>query len=148
MQISEKGSYVLLIRMTAKKEVAVGILGPFTFQPGYYLYIGSALGGLNGRIKRHLRETKKTHWHIDYLLRYARILEVWWSLSEDRQECVLAQAARGLPEASVPLMGFGSSDCRCPSHLVYIPKRPQLAMLQSLCGDTIILKKLSMTDIK
>ena len=111
-----KGSYVLLIRLPQEQEVTVGSLGTLLFCAGYYAYVGSALGGLRGRLERHLRSEKRTRWHIDYLLQQARIEAMIACASEERAECRIAQALAARFEA-VP--GFGSSDCRCRSHLFF-----------------------------
>ena len=37
----------------------------------------------------------------------------------DRRECETATTVAGLPGGTRPVPGFGSSDCRCRSHLVY-----------------------------
>jgi len=110
------GTYVLLIDLPRKEEITVGRLGRITFPPGCYAYVGSAMGGLDGRIQRHLRkEGKKTHWHIDYLLWSARIKEVL-CIEGSRREC---EIARELSKRFRPVKGFGSSDCKCESHLFY-----------------------------
>ncbi len=143
-----RGSYVLLIYLDTGKRIEVGKLGVFDFPHGYYLYAGSALGGLRARVKRHFRKEKKLHWHIDYLLEQAKIIEVWAVLSEERLECHLARAARTLPGATVPVSGFGSSDCRCPAHLVHLPDRPQLEDFQTAIGKGVTLELLSNPDAR
>ena len=72
-----KGAYVLLIELPESAEIQVGHLGKIKFQTCFYAYVGSALGGVEARISRHLRKEKKLHWHIDYLLARARIKEVY-----------------------------------------------------------------------
>ena len=126
MSESSKGTYVLVLRLEGSEEITIGKLGTFTFPSGYYLYVGSALGpgGLEARLARHRRRGKKLRWHIDYLLERARLVEVWGVASTDRLECLWAQAARQLPGAEIPVPGFGSSDCRCPSHLIYLARKP------------------------
>ena len=62
------GTYVLLIELATAATIQVGRLGMLAFAKGYYAYVGSALGGLEQRIDRHLRTEKKLFWHIDYLL--------------------------------------------------------------------------------
>ncbi|MFQ6111832.1 MAG: DUF123 domain-containing protein, partial [Nitrospinota bacterium] len=94
----------------------IGNLGRLLFHPGHYAYVGSALGGLRGRLERHLRSEKKTRWHIDYLLRQAAIEAIVACPSEERTECRIARALAARFEA-VP--GFGASDCRCQSHLFF-----------------------------
>jgi sugar fermentation stimulation protein A len=100
-------------------EIAIGKLGRFTFPAGHYLYFGSAMNGLQARISRHLRSNKKLHWHIDYFLRKATIIDIWCVESEERLECRLRLEATRLPGASAPVKGFGASDCSCTSHLLY-----------------------------
>jgi len=121
-----KGTYALVLRLECSEEISVGKLGTFTFPAGYYLYVGSALGpgGLEARLARHCRRDKKLRWHIDYLLEHAQLVQVWSVASTDKLECLWAQTARGLPGAEIPVHGFGSSDCRCPSHLIYLARKP------------------------
>ena len=121
-----KGTYALVLQLERQEEIAIGKLGAFTFPAGYYLYVGSALGpgGLEARLARHRRRDKKLRWHIDYLLEHAQLVEVWSAVSTARLECLWAQAARQLPGSETPVPGFGSSDCRCPSHLIRLVRKP------------------------
>ncbi|HYY91084.1 MAG TPA: GIY-YIG nuclease family protein [Candidatus Dormibacteraeota bacterium] len=95
-------------------------MGPLQFPPGVYLYVGSALNTLEGRISRHLRKTKRKHWHIDYLLstRGVRILRIGRRPTTRDLECSISKAIEKLAFASVS--GFGCSDCICESHLYRI----------------------------
>ena len=68
--------------------------------------------------------SKKLHWHIDYLLQRAKLIEVWSVASEERFECKWSEVASRLSGAQVPVRGFGSSDCRCPAHLIYFSAHP------------------------
>ena len=43
-------------------------LSEFLLKKGIYIYTGSAKKNIDSRIKRHLSNSKKLHWHIDYLL--------------------------------------------------------------------------------
>jgi Uri superfamily endonuclease len=113
-----KGSYILLIELGEDELISVGRLGTIAFPRGSYAYVGSAMGGLEQRISRHLRKNKSLHWHVDYLLEKAIVKEVIICQSEERLECTIAQAlARKL--SFIP--GFGSSDCKCASHLYFAP---------------------------
>ncbi len=143
-----KGSYVLLIFLDDDASIVTGKLGTFTFPCGYYLYAGSALGGLRGRINRHLTKDTKPHWHIDYLLMYSRVVEVWVVLAEESLECLLAQTALSLPGATVSATGFGSSDCRCRTHLIHFLEKPELETFQTDVGPTITLERLSIPDAR
>lgn len=129
-----KGVYQLLIRLDKDETIPVGKLGTFTFPAGFYVYTGSAMGGLDARIARHLSKTKRFHWHIDYLLersaviRYAiRELEGWQVRGfegSESQECRLNSATLALEGARIPVKGFGSSDCSCHAHLVHFESEP------------------------
>jgi Uri superfamily endonuclease len=118
-----KGGYVLLINLPRAQNVPVGNLGSIRFAVGVYAYVGSALGGLEARIRRHLRTAKKKHWHIDYLLERAPVTRIIMAESGQRLECRLAARLSSRFEA-VP--GFGSSDCRCPGHLFFAPSPEEL----------------------
>jgi len=111
-----KGCYVLLIKLKENKTIQIGKLGKIYFKKGFYLYVGSALNGLEQRIQRHLKKDKKTYWHIDYLLLYAKIINVFYKESNKREECNIAKK---LDKIFSSITGFGCSDCRCKSHLLY-----------------------------
>ncbi len=125
MRRPTKGTYALVLHLECTEEITIGRLGTFTFPAGYYLYAGSALGpgGLEARLARHHRRDKKLRWHVDYLLERAQLVEVWSATSTDKLECLWAQAAQQLPGSETPVSGFGSSDCRCPSHLIYLTRK-------------------------
>ena len=118
-----KGGYVLIVELDAKKDIHVGSLGMISFLGGFYAYLGSALGGFKSRVNRHLTETKKPKWHIDYLLSEAKVLQVILCETERRLECLLS---RSLINKFSCVSGFGSSDCRCKSHLYFANDRHHL----------------------
>jgi len=120
------GIYHLLIYLPHDTTVEVGKLGSFHFPAGYYVYTGSALGGLESRIARHLRRKKRLHWHIDYLLQYGYIIDVITHRTAEHLECHFNQKILSLPNCKVPVEGFGSSDCSCPSHLIYFEEKPYI----------------------
>ena len=115
--LEDRGTYLLVVRLEGPESVAVGALGILPFPPGYYVYVGSAMGGLSSRLARHRRKSKALHWHIDYLL--ARVprgdIRTLAVRSRHRLECPLAREVAALAAGAV--RGFGSSDCPCPSHL-------------------------------
>ncbi len=117
------GAYILLLRLANGGEIAIGRLGVTLFRRGEYAYVGSAMGGLDTRIARHLRTEKKLHWHIDYLLSRAPVADVLEFESSARIECELSAALAGSDASTVPVRSFGSSDCGCPSHLYYFGER-------------------------
>lgn len=119
-------TYALVLRLEAPAEIQVGGLGRCAFQPGYYVYVGSAAKGLWRRLARHLRREKRLRWHIDYLTRIAAPVEVWCDLSLANQECLWARLLLRSDGATLAVRGFGASDCGCGGHLVCLPAMPHL----------------------
>ena len=111
-----KGSYVLLIKLPEAQTVTIGSLQALRYPCGYYAYVGSAMGGFKSRLNHHLKRNKKPHWHVDYLLQKASISSIILSETNNRVECTIAQALSSQFD-SIP--GFGSSDCKCRSHLFF-----------------------------
>jgi len=111
-----KGGYVLIIGLNTRRTIHVGSLGGISFPEGFYAYLGSALGSFKSRLNRHLTRDKKPKWHIDYLLSEATVSQLFLCDTERRLECILSQALVG---AFSFIPGFGSSDCRCQSHLYF-----------------------------
>jgi Uri superfamily endonuclease len=122
------GTYVLVLYLSHKAYLRVAHLGTHLFRAGYYCYVGSARGpgGLRARLSRHLRQQKKPHWHIDYLLPRAAVVEIWAAPSTERLECLCVQTLLSMPGAEIVVHGFGSSDCRCDTHLVYFSASPSV----------------------
>jgi len=116
-----EGAYLLFIRLKDDERMKIGKLGTFYFKKGLYVYTGSALKNLEGRIKRHLRKKKKIFWHIDYLLKSkkASIVAILIVESKEKIECKINNLIFSLPGAKVLIKKFGSSDCNCKSHLIY-----------------------------
>ncbi|MDH7478188.1 MAG: GIY-YIG nuclease family protein [Candidatus Bathyarchaeota archaeon] len=110
--------YVLIIKVNKNINVNVGALGKVNFDKGIYAYVGSAKKGLSKRIERHFRKNKPKFWHIDYLLSNSNVnvLKVF-TMQESFSEC---EVAKHVSEMGVPLRSFGSSDCKCMSHLFKI----------------------------
>ena len=115
-----RGAYCLCITVDDDIDVEVGALGMTVFPRGPYVYIGSALNGLEARILRHVETSrglrKVTRWHVDYLLREpeVHIESVYIRITDERVECTLAREVSSRGE---PVRGFGCNDCRCTSHL-------------------------------
>jgi|GEM_PF-203829 Uri superfamily endonuclease len=117
------GVYVLVLSLARAKRVTVGKLRTIQFALGFYAYVGSALGpGGFKRVARHLDVSagrNKTHkWHIDHLSAVAEIIGISEITTGDRIECEVARNL-ALNPVLTSITGFGSSDCRCSSHLFY-----------------------------
>ena len=111
------GAYALYLNIRKSMTLQVGSLKEGVFPSGRYVYVGSARKSIAGRIARHRRlaETKtgNIHWHIDYLLTNPGIDLIGEKIHAGRMECDVAREIASMPDASVPVRGFGSSDCRC-----------------------------------
>lgn len=115
---SDHGAYALYFSVEDAIKLPIARLNAPVLDPGVYVYAGSAFGpgGIRARVARHLRPDKKPHWHIDHLSRRIACIEV--RTRPGGRECTLVAdlLAEG---ATVPVSGFGSSDCRdCAAHLV------------------------------
>ena len=115
-----KGVYCLCIEVTDDLCLQIGALGLLGFLKGRYIYVGSALNGLESRVLRHISTGKgiynAIHWHIDYLLREESVSveAVYVRLSDEKIECEIAGKVSSHGSG---VKGFGCSDCRCDSHL-------------------------------
>ncbi len=138
---ADSGAYVLWIRLTEATELKIGRLDKITLIPGVYTYTGRASRNLRARLRRHLSREKKIRWHVDKLLAAgAEISRIWVYARHPEWECRINQLLKALPDASVPIPGFGSSDCTsgCPAHLLGHPKIASAEKLE-LQPDWIVL---------
>ena len=117
-----KGTYALLLHLPVSTSISIPRFGATAFAQGMYVYVGSAfgLGGIRARVGRHLRPSRKQHWHIDWLLPHMRVSGFWFSTAPIHMECIWCQLLSRLDGATIPVRGFGSSDCHagCPAHLI------------------------------
>lgn len=120
------GIYQLLIHLPKNASIIIGKKGRFRFPKGYHVYTGSALNGLEKRIERHLKKNKKRFWHIDYLLDFASIKEIFLFTNGKFDECALNLEMLEKPEAKIIMPKFGASDCSCPTHLIFFEKMPKI----------------------
>ncbi|MBL7161617.1 MAG: GIY-YIG nuclease family protein [Anaerolineales bacterium] len=142
---ADSGSYALFLTLSSPQTLQIGRLGAGFFPPGIYIYFGSARGpgGLRARLGRHLRGGGKSHWHID-ALRAVTEVKGFCYITDQKDtsfttpiECLWSQALAALPDTSVPLPGFGASDCRagCPAHLIALPVDKKKVL--SVYGDIL-----------
>jgi Uri superfamily endonuclease len=112
-------TYQIEIEVGRPLRIAVGRLGEFDFPAGCYVYTGSAKRGLDARIRRHLSDAKRLHWHIDYLLAMPGVRIAGISTTA-APECAANQRISG----AIVVRGFGSSDCTsgCGSHLKLVTR--------------------------
>ena len=100
-----KGVYCLIIFLNRDRVIRFG-KAKHLFKKGFYCYVGSALNSLEKRIERHLSKNKKKRWII----------------TDKKIECELSKKVQDMSDDLVPK--FGSSDCKCRSHLYYFNKNP------------------------
>jgi endonuclease-3 len=128
-----RGAYTLVVELAERADTEVGALGVRSLEAGWYAYTGSAHGaGGFARVDRHLElaagERSTRHWHVDYLLgNDATEVDLAVCSAGVDAECAVARAVDGQP-----VLGFGCSDCDCPTHLQYSPRRAPL--LASVAG--------------
>ena len=123
----DTGVYSLLIELKKNQKIKIGNLGKFEFPKGFYIYTGSAMNSLEKRIDRHLRKNKKKFWHIDYLLsnKNAQVISILKIKTKKRIECELNKEIFKNLKGKILIKKFGSSDCNCKSHLIYLGNKIQ-----------------------
>ncbi|GJQ60466.1 MAG: hypothetical protein SCALA701_32670 [Candidatus Scalindua sp.] len=137
----KNGIYHLIIRFPKKKMIQVGRLGAFLFPKGFYVYTGSAQTNLGKRISRHLSKEKKLHWHIDYLLQFGEIVSVLTIDGVKNRECVCSDKIALTLGGRAVVEKFGSSDCRCKTHLYFFEHTPKIdSMLQGFPKYKVVKK--------
>ncbi len=120
---NNSGAYQLVIRLARRAEIEAGRLGCHLLKAGTYVYVGSARRGLRQRVARHQRlaEMKqgRCHWHVDRLLLHPASRLLRTEIFDGAEECVLSKKLGRRPGVTVPIPGFGATDCRhgCKAHL-------------------------------
>ena len=132
----QPGTYALILTSTKSASIRVGRLGSLQLQPGFYVYVGSAHGpgGLHARLAHHLEPTGRPHWHVDYLRAHTKPQEVWFCCDRIPWECRWANCLGLQRGASIPLDGFGASDCGCETHLYFFESPPSRAAFARRLG--------------
>lgn len=126
----DRGVYALLMQMGDDTVMEVGSLGTVEFRRGHYVYVGSGMGGLSGRIARHMRSRKTLRWHVDHLSSRCTRKRAFPIRTVLPLECHLAEVIGGLGGAPIPR--FGSSDCKCGSHLFFFPQDPSRGVFEAV----------------
>jgi sugar fermentation stimulation protein A len=121
----DSGIYMILVKLDNDKIIQTGKLEKSNYSRGYYVYAGSAKVNLSKRIKRHLNRKKKNfHWHIDYLTTNADFIKEFTIYTDRFTECDIAEGLALTGGNEIPR--FGSSDCKCSSHLFYFKENPMI----------------------
>ena len=122
------GTYALILTPNGTKPLKIGKLGMLQVRAGYYIYVGSAFGpgGLKARIAHHIRISERPRWHIDYLRTATHLKELWYSYDHRPREHQWADIISSVRGMTVPFPGFGSSDCKCKSHLYFLESKPTI----------------------
>lgn len=133
-----KGTYALILACHEPRTFLVGRTGNrgrMTTRVGYYVYLGSALGGLRGREKHHLTpaDQLRAKWQVDSLRLVTSLEEIWYTASEYPWECRWAECMLTMPKAELPgPRKFGATGCdgKCITHLPFFPDRPSVEEFQ------------------
>jgi Uri superfamily endonuclease len=128
------GAYVLLVAVSEPVPLPSRLAA--TLAAGRYLYVGNARGpgGIRARCARHLHP-KPRRWHVDWLTESARQVAALALPGGD--ECAVVESLRRRPGVSLPVAGFGSSDCRlCPAHLLRLAPGQDADLLARFLAGT------------
>jgi sugar fermentation stimulation protein A len=134
-----KGSYLLFVGLSNESTIGIGALGAWKFRPGTYIYCGSAMNGVRSRVGRHFRKEKRLRWHIDYLLQGSEPYGALIFPEGSNTECQLCSALSKLSFMDIPVKRFGSSDCSCPGHLLYLEDESRLEALVLALRENLII---------
>jgi sugar fermentation stimulation protein A len=121
-EAQDSGCYIIILRLKNDSRILIGRLGEVRFKRGYYLYVGSARSNLSQRIERHKRLIKRHHWNIDELRSAAEFHAALPIRASENLECEISGALSRIAVWNVK--GFGSSDCDCESHLLWMAEDP------------------------
>jgi Uri superfamily endonuclease len=103
------------------------------------------------RVARHLDVSAGRHqtlkWHVDYLLTNSEVIETIEIGTQERIECIIANNLAKNPFLFA-VKGFGSSDCRCPSHLFFSQNLQDLENAKKRLVDDLCLKKEGKSELE
>ena len=124
------GVYCLVMYLDKNRRIRAG-RHEYSFEEGFYCFVNSEPKNLYDKIKNHVSVASRAEKallrsNIDYLLQHGYIIEVVKHRTKDRLECQFNQRVLSLPGCEIPVRGFGSSDCKCSSHLAYFEEKPRL----------------------
>jgi Uri superfamily endonuclease len=108
-----RGGYLLLIHLKYPLEVKTRSK-KFQLSSGWYVYVGSAMNTLLGRLHHHEGRKRKPFWHIDFLLQEADLRYAFLLPWNQPLESLISSRISGRP-----IPGFGASDVREDSHLFW-----------------------------
>lgn len=114
-----KAVYLLFLNVKERKNIEIGALGQIEFEPGTYVYVGSAMNSVEKRLERHFSYADNLYWHIDYLTAETNPFDYFILPENSEYEEWLAEKLQKYCE---PIQSFGSSDSSQGSHLFRIPE--------------------------
>lgn len=121
-EVKPVGVYYIVLWNDKDRIIECGSLGRLEFKKGFYVYSGSGKNNLFKRIEHHRKKKKKQHWHMDYITAEMKITADIPIITNEYTECYLAKILH--ENSGNPLENFGSTDCKCFSHLHYFQDNP------------------------
>lgn len=143
--LARPGTYALVLKSSFDQLIEIGKFGRLPVPSGFYVYVGSAFGpgGLKARIVHHKRISTRPHWHIDFLRAHLQLNEIWYTYDCGHREHQWADTFGRLMGATIPMAGFGASDCSCASHLFAFTTQPSIhSFRRRLCTQSKVHKKI------
>ncbi len=142
-----KGIYAIIINVRKEISLNIGKKKKYIFLPGYYIYVGSALGNystnIENRLKRHFSNNKTLFWHIDYLLNNPNVEaeKAYYTKTDQKKECELSSKIMAYSNSNL-FKDFGNSDCKagCKTHLFYFNDKKNLENILKSAFKEIFLK--------
>ena len=118
----DSGHYCLILELPRDIVLKAGRLDSVGVSAGYVLYVGRAKRNLFARLSRHMRRRKARRWHVDYFFPAAVPVGAYLFPMAGQNECEIAQRLSRKRGVRRIIPGFGSSDCRCMGHLLWMPR--------------------------
>jgi len=131
--VKPSGIYYIILWNNKDRVIECGSLGNLKFKKGYYIYSGSGKTNIFKRIEHHRKKKNKKHWHMDYITAEMKAAADIPIITDKYTECSLAEILAG--NQGEPVKNFGSTDCKCFSHLHYFEDNP---LEKSWFWDTVL----------
>ncbi len=122
---NDSGTYVITLKCCVEESlIPIGKKKNLLLERGYYYYVGSAFGpgGVKARVSHHQNISENPRWHLDFLRKHTKIIEIWHTYDNNKREHQWANILCQNPFTNIPLYGFGATDCKCFSHLFFSKK--------------------------
>lgn len=134
---AERGVLGLVLHLGQVRTIQIARFSPMAFSPGFYVYVEGVSGafGIRDRAMALLVDEGGFRWHVQYLLEWASLHEIWYAVGSSRLEQEWIRIFEATPNWHPVVRGFGSSDYRRArkTRLFFTKKRPLFEWFARQC---------------